>query len=356
MLRTTALYAAPNAATAAIEASPLRDGKHATSGMPRIHWMDEKAESTRMLSFVIPVKDEQESIVDLYCMISREVDATHSFEVIFVDDGSRDASWEVILELARTKPDHVRGLRFRRNSGKSAALSAGFEIARGSVVFTLDGDLQDDPHEIRRFLEKLDEGYDLVSGWKKVRHDPWHKVWPSRVFNWMISHLGGVPLHDHNCGFKCYRAEVAKSLSVYGDMHRMIPSLAAMQGYRSTEIEVLHHPRRHGRSKYGVGRMLRGFFDMLTIYFLKNFSERPAHFCGAAAIFLAVLGVFVCCGVPLVRAHWAGLVAAGTGAALLASAPVVWTLGLVAELLNGSGVRQRKLPICEDTHRLWPCT
>jgi glycosyltransferase involved in cell wall biosynthesis len=303
------------------------------------------------LSFVIPIKDEQDSIMDLYCLIEREVDDEMAFEVIFVDDGSRDGSWEVVSELALAKPDHVRGIRFRRNSGKAAALSAGFQAARGTVVFTLDGDLQDDPQEIRRFLAKLDEGYDLVSGWKKVRHDPWHKVWPSRLFNRMISRLGGVALHDHNCGFKCYRAEVAKSLAVYGDLHRMIPSLAAMQGYRSTEIEVLHHPRLNGRSKYGVGRFLRGFFDMFTIYFLRHFSERPAHFCGGVGAVLMFMGLTLFCGVPLATAEWPRLVAVGFGAAFIAAAPVVWMLGFIAELLNRTGVRSRKLPICDDTHR-----
>ncbi|MCE9553290.1 MAG: glycosyltransferase family 2 protein [Planctomycetes bacterium] len=340
------LSPAPKASPVAVSAT--QQGKREFDAIRRR--TDDAPVVSRMLSFVIPIKDEQDSIVDLYCLIEREVEANSAFEVIFVDDGSRDGSWEMISELALAKPDHVRGIRFRRNAGKAAALSAGFQSARGSVVFTLDGDLQDDPHEIRRFLAKLDEGYDLVSGWKKVRHDPWHKVWPSRVFNRMISHLGGVPLHDHNCGFKCYRAEVAKNLAVYGDLHRMIPSLAAMQGYRSTEIEVLHHPRLHGTSKYGVGRFLRGFFDMLTIYFLRHFSERPAHFCGGVGAVMLLMGIILFCGVPLAGAESPRLAAVGMGAALLAATPVIWTLGFIAELLNRSTLhRQRKLPICEDT-------
>ncbi|MCE9548033.1 MAG: glycosyltransferase family 2 protein [Planctomycetia bacterium] len=309
----------------------------------------------RTLSFVIPIKDEQDSILDLYAMIEQEVAEARDFEIIFIDDGSNDASWQVITELARANPHHVRGLRFRRNVGKAAALSAGFRSARGSVVFTLDGDLQDDPREIRRFLEKLDEGFDLVSGWKKVRHDPWHKVWPSRVFNRMISRLGGVPLHDHNCGFKCYKAEVAKSLAVYGDLHRMIPSLAALQGYRSTEIEVLHHPRRHGISKYGVGRILRGFFDMFTIYFLRHFSERPAHFCGGVGVIMLACGLFFLGGSAVAGEGMLRMTAVGIGAALLAAAPAIWTLGCIAELLNRSGLqRTRELPICEDTQGYVP--
>ena len=341
-------------ATEAINGKQHHNGTNGASRSPARHLPEAPSAtngSSRMLSFVIPVKDEQDSIVDLYCLIEREVEVTCAFEVIFIDDGSRDDSWNVISELAHAKPDHVRGIRFRRNSGKAAALNAGFQLARGAVVFTLDGDLQDDPHEIHRFLQKLDEGFDIVSGWKKIRHDPWHKVWPSRVFNRMISRLGGVSLHDHNCGFKCYRAEVAKNLSVYGELHRMIPSLAAMQGYRSTEIEVLHHPRVHGQSKYGVRRFLRGFFDMLTIYFLRHFSERPAHFCGGVGGLMLGMGLLFFAGLAI-AGDAPRMAVVGIGAALVAAAPVVWTLGFIAELLNRSGLhRQRELPICEDTHR-----
>jgi len=348
----TALSAVVDTTDTAVNATQTHREEFMVNRLHGGHRAEGKSTPSRMLSFIIPVKDEQDSILDLYCLIEGELDPNSSFEVIFIDDGSRDASWEVISELALAKPEHVRGMRFRRNSGKSAALSAGFQAARGNVIFTLDGDLQDDPREISRFLEKIDEGYDLVSGWKKVRHDPWHKVWPSRVFNRMISRLGGVTLHDHNCGFKCYRADVAKSLTVYGDLHRMIPSLAAMQGFRSTEIEVLHHPRLHGSSKYGVGRFLRGFFDMLTIYFLRHFSERPAHFCGGVGVTLLIMGLVLFCGAPLASAELARLVAVGVGTALIGAAPVIWTLGFVAELLNRSGLqKQRKLPICEDTHR-----
>ncbi len=173
------------------------------------------------------------------------------------------------------------GSRFRQNCGKAAALTAGFRAASGAVIFTLDADLQDDPDEIHRFLEKLGEGFDLVSGWKKVRHDPWHKVLPSRVFNQMLSHFSGVKLHDHNCGFKCYRAEVAKSLTLHGEMHRMVPALSAIGGFKSTEIVVRHHPRVHGVSKYGFERYIRGFMDMVTVGFLRKYRERPSHFLGA---------------------------------------------------------------------------
>jgi FixJ family two-component response regulator len=244
-----------------------------------------------LVSFVIPLKDEEQSLRELFTRIASEMDALRlDYEIIFVDDGSVDGSWRVVQELARKHPGTVAACRFRRNSGKAQALAAGFQAARGDVVFTLDADLQDDPKEIPRFLEKLKEGYDIVSGWKRKRFDPWHKVLPSRVFNKMLSKLVGVDLHDHNCGFKCYRAEVVKNVTLYGEMHRMIPSLASIKGYRSAEIEVEHHARVHGVSKYGVKRFLRGFMDMQTVYFLKNFRERPLHFMGGLAVALLLAG------------------------------------------------------------------
>ena len=244
-----------------------------------------------LVSFVIPLKDEEESLRELFSRIATEMVALAlDYEVIFVDDGSTDGSWQIIEELAAAHPAIVSACRFRRNSGKAQALAAGFQAARGDVVFTLDADLQDDPKEIPRFLEKLKEGCDIVSGWKRKRHDPWHKVLPSRVFNKLLSRLVGVSLHDHNCGFKCYRGEVVKNVALYGEMHRMIPSLASIKGYRSTEIEVEHHARVHGASKYGVKRFLRGFMDMQTVWFLKNFRERPLHLLGGIAIAMLLAG------------------------------------------------------------------
>ncbi len=244
-----------------------------------------------LVSFVIPLKDEEGSLRELFARISAEMKTLAlDFEVIFVDDGSTDGSWQIIEELAAAQPAVVSACRFRRNSGKAQALAAGFQAARGDVVFTLDADLQDDPKEIARFLAKLGEGFDIVSGWKRKRHDPWHKVLPSRVFNKMLSRLVGVSLHDHNCGFKCYRGEVVKNVTLYGEMHRMIPSLASIKGYRSTEIEVEHHARVHGVSKYGVKRFLRGFMDMQTVYFLKNFRERPLHLLGGMAMAMLLIG------------------------------------------------------------------
>ena len=236
-----------------------------------------QAEAKIDYSFVIPVKDEEATLSELCGRIREQFGPEIRVEIIFVDDGSTDRSWKEIKCLSEENRGAVRGLRFRRNAGKAAVLTAGFRASKGRIIFTMDADLQDDPKEVHRFLAKLNEGYDLVSGWKRVRHDPWHKVLPSRVFNWMLSTLSRTRLHDHNCGFKCYRAAVPKGLTLYGELHRMIPALAAIDGYRAAELEVEHHPRRHGGSKYGFERYLRGLMDMLTVSFFRRYRERPAH-------------------------------------------------------------------------------
>jgi glycosyltransferase involved in cell wall biosynthesis len=252
-----------------------------------------------VISVVIPVFNERDSLPALYAEIAGVMrSAQLDLEVLFVDDGSRDGSWQVITELARQHAE-VHGIRFRRNFGKAAALSAGFHAARGDIIFTLDADLQDDPAEIPRFLAMLDEGkvderLDVISGWKRVRLDPWHKVWPSRVFNLMVSWLTSVHLHDHNCGMKCYRAEVFREVRLYGELHRFIPVLAAARGFRVGEIDINHRPRRFGRSKYGVRRFIKGFLDLLTVKFLTGFGQRPQHVLGGLGLvsfFLGVLGL-----------------------------------------------------------------
>ncbi|HUY35522.1 MAG TPA: glycosyltransferase family 2 protein [Pirellulales bacterium] len=243
-----------------------------------------------MLSIVIPVYNEAESLETL-CRELDEVARAEGYElqVIFVDDGSTDGSWQAIRRLAAADP-RVRGIRFRRNFGKAAALAAGFAAARGELVMTLDADLQDDPAEIPNFLARVGEDLDVVSGWKQVRHDPWHKVWPSRVFNGMVSRLTGVRLHDHNCGMKCYRREVLAEVRLYGELHRFVPVLAHARGFRVGEIAISHRPRRFGRSKYGVGRFVKGFLDLLTVKFLTGFGQRPQHALGAVGLGFFVLG------------------------------------------------------------------
>ncbi|HEY7428837.1 MAG TPA: glycosyltransferase family 2 protein [Gemmataceae bacterium] len=251
-----------------------------------------------MISVVIPVFNERDSLPALYAEIAGVTrSAPLDLEVLFVDDGSRDGSWQVIAELAREHAE-VHGIRFRRNFGKAAALSAGFRAAQGDIILTLDADLQDDPAEIPRFLAMLGEGkegerLDVISGWKRVRLDPWHKVWPSRVFNLMVSWLTGVYLHDHNCGMKCYRAEVFREVRLYGELHRFIPVLAAARGFRVGEIEINHRPRRFGRSKYGVRRFIKGFLDLLTVKFLTGFGQRPQHLLGGLGIVSFLLGGLV---------------------------------------------------------------
>jgi len=248
-----------------------------------------------MLTFVIPVYNEMESLRALHQELC-EVATEHNYEieVLLIDDGSKDGSWDVIKELA-SADERVRGIRFRRNFGKAAALSAGFEAASGDLVFTLDADLQDDPHEIPRFIEELGKGYDVISGWKQVRHDPWHKVGPSRVFNWLVGQLTGVKLHDHNCGFKCYRHEVLQEVRIYGELHRFVPVLAAAKGWGVSEVVVNHRARKFGYSKYGVSRIVKGFLDLLTVYFLTGFKERPQHLLGTLGIlsfFIGSIGLF----------------------------------------------------------------
>ncbi len=243
-----------------------------------------------MISIVIPVYNEKESLE----VLRDEIDAVGrqanlELEILFVDDGSTDGSWEVIRQLSE-KDQRVRGIRFRRNFGKAAALSAGFREIRGNPVVTLDGDLQDNPKEIPRLLAAMDQGVDVVSGWKRVRRDPWHKVGPSRVFNLLVSWLTGVWLHDHNCGMKCYRNPIFKEVRLYGELHRFIPVLAAARGYKVGEIEIDHRPRRFGHSKYGVHRFVKGFLDLLTVKFLTGYGQRPQHLLGTIGLLAFALG------------------------------------------------------------------
>ncbi len=236
------------------------------------------------LSIVIPVLNEADSLAELHGQID-QVAKEHSLdlEIIFVDDGSRDRSWKEIRQLAKKDP-RVRGLRFRRNFGKAAGLTAGIRAARGDLIFMMDADLQDDPAEIPNFLAKLGEGFDVVNGWKVRRLDPWHKVYPSIVFNWLVARLTGLELHDHNCGLKLFKAEVGREIRLYGELHRFIPVLANARGFRVTEVAVNHRVRKHGESKYGMRRFLRGFLDLITVTFLTGYGQRPQHMLGAAGV------------------------------------------------------------------------
>ncbi|MFO7906730.1 MAG: glycosyltransferase family 2 protein [Planctomycetota bacterium] len=254
-----------------------------------------------LLSIVIPVYNEEDSLEELHAELAEVASGQgYQMEMVFVDDGSTDSSWTVLQQLAR-KDSRVRGIQFRRNFGKASALMAGFEAAQGSVVFTMDADLQDDPREIPRFLAQLDQGLDVISGWKQTRHDPWHKVGPSRVFNWLVGVMTGVRLHDHNCGFKCYRGEVVKELHLYGEMHRFVPVLAASRGWKIGEIVVHHRARQFGQSKYGVSRIIKGFLDLLTVSFLTDYGQRPQHVLGSIGLLCFGAGVL---GITVLTGGW----------------------------------------------------
>jgi dolichol-phosphate mannosyltransferase len=239
------------------------------------------------ISVVIPVHNEQDDVEELARRISSQLKV--SYEIVFVDDGSTDATWQRLRAIA--DPPRIQAIRFRRNFGKAAGLMAGFAASRGSLVFTMDGDLQDDPAEIPRFLAKLEEGYDVIAGYKRKRHDPLNKVIASRLFNFVVRKLTRVNLHDMNCGFKLYRGEVARGVRIYGELHRFIPALAAAEGYRISEIEVQHHARQHGKSKYGISRLFKGFVDLITVLLITTYRTRPAHGFGWAALASMALSV-----------------------------------------------------------------
>ncbi len=303
-----------------------------------------------MITAVIPVYNEEESLAQLHAELSEVAQQNdYELEIVFVDDGSSDGSWEEIERLAREDP-RVQGIRFRRNFGKAAALSAGFEAARGELIFTLDADLQDDPREMPRFLEQIEAGRDVVSGWKKRRHDPWHKVGPSRIFNWLVSRLTGVRLHDHNCGFKCYRREIFDEVQLYGELHRFVPVLASARGWKVGEVVVNHRARQFGYSKYGFRRFIKGFLDLFTVYFLTGYAQRPQHLLGTLGLISFVLGGFgmgvltawwgisrVVATIDPIHLHERAIFYYSMGAMLLGAQFV--TSGILAEMITASHMR-----------------
>ena len=245
------------------------------------------------LSIVIPLFNEEDNLEPLYRELKSVLgQSEQSYEIIFVDDGSTDRSTAILETLCRND-DSVTMLEFRRNFGKAMALSAGFREARGSIVITLDADLQDNPVEIPRFVERIREGYDLVSGWKQCRKDPLSKTLPSRIFNGVVSRTTGLPLHDFNCGFKAYSRSLVDSLHIYGELHRYIPALAFGDGFRVTEISVDHRPRIHGKSKYGLERFTRGMLDLLTVVFLTRYMKKPLHLFGSIGLLSIGLGLTI---------------------------------------------------------------
>ena len=232
-----------------------------------------------MISIVIPVFNERESLHELYSEINRSIKEYDDWEIIFIDDGSSDGSSEKIIDIS-LKDSKVKLIKFYRNFGKSAALAEGFKFANGDIIITMDADLQDDPAEIPNLISKINEGFDLVSGWKKIRHDPWSKTFPSKIFNFFTRLLTGVKIHDFNCGLKAYKSSVIKSIEIFGGRHRYIPAIAGQKKFTISEIIVNHRPRKFGFTKYGGSRIFHGFFDLLTILFLNKYTQKPLHFFG----------------------------------------------------------------------------
>ena len=251
------------------------------------------APSGPFVSIVVPLLNEDESLGELYAQIlAAMAPLAKPFEVIFVDDGSTDNSFSVLQEM-HARDHRVKVVQFRRNFGKSAALSVGFHEARGEYVVTMDADLQDDPAEIPGLIEMLNQGYDLVSGWKKKRHDPLSKTIPSKLANSVTAMMTGIPIHDMNCGLKAYRQEVVKGVNVYGELHRYIPALAHWAGFRVGEKVVNHRPRQYGRTKFGIGRFSRGFLDLLTVLFTTRYIRRPLHLFGVWGIISFLIGIVI---------------------------------------------------------------
>ncbi len=308
------------------------------------------AEEQPMLSIVIPLLNEAESLAELTERIVSEVASRFSLEIIFVDDGSTDVSWSEIKRLRLTYP-FVRGVQFRRNYGKSTALQQGFRLAKGRYIATMDADLQDDSAEIPAMIDQLESlDLDMVSGWKQVRHDPISKTIPSRFFNRVTSWISGIKLHDFNCGLKVYRREVIENLELYGEMHRYIPVLAKWEGFdRIGEKVVKHHPRKFGKTKFGLSRFLNGFLDLLTLVFMHVYFSKPMHFFGTLGVVFSGLGTVITAYLVYMRVFHMEFLSNRPlllfGILLLLLGLQFFSIGFLGEMLNKSRSRERKVNI-----------
>jgi glycosyltransferase involved in cell wall biosynthesis len=316
----------------------------------------ETADLRPRISIVIPALNESESLPELERRIRETLQPTDPYEIVFVDDGSTDDSWAVMQRLA-SGDSRIHAVRLRKNFGKAMGLSAGFSRARGEIVIMMDADLQDDPAELPKFIAKIEAGFDVVVGWKVKRLDPANRLVLTRIFNATVRIVTGVKLHDMNCGFKAYRRDVVKTIPIYGDLFRFIPALAQWEGFRVTEVPVTHHSRKHGKSRYGIERILRGFFDLLSVMFLTKYSRRPMHLFGAIGLLMGAVGLGIDSYLSILwlTGHKIGdrplLV---LGSLLIMLGIQFFSMGFIVEFLtymNQKRMRARDLPIREEVFR-----
>lgn len=302
------------------------------------------------ISLVIPLYNEEGSLLELYAQIEKIfTDQKISYEIWFVDDGSTDNSLEILKELNR-KNKNIKILSFQKNYGKSAALCEGFRNAGGDIVVTMDADLQDDPNEIPRLIEMINSGYDLVSGWKKKRHDPITKTIPSKLFNFATAVLTGIKIHDFNCGLKAYRKKVIKEITVYGELHRYLPVLAHWRGYKVGELVVKHHPRKYGKTKFGARRFLSGFFDLFTVLFLTRYRQKPLHLFGFFGLLSFFAGFLISLYLTILWLEGKGIghrPLLFLGVLLIIVGMQSFSIGLIGEMITNSGDDDRIYSIKE---------
>ena len=325
--------------------APALTGPSSVTAEEAVEGTIESCTADPEVTVLVPVYNEEGSVVELRDRVARVFeDLGQTFEIVFVDDGSGDATPELIRGMHQ-EDQRVRLVRFRRNFGKAAAISAGVDHCRGRIVITMDGDLQDVPEEIPRMLEKLEsEGLDLVSGWKRHRRDPWTKRVPSRLFNWVTGRLAQMDLHDFNCGFKVYRREVLEEVAIYGELHRYIPVLASRRGFRVGELAVEHEPRRHGSSKYGWDRFYKGLLDLLTVLFITKYTRRPLHLFGTIGLLAIGAGLAINSYLAILWFHDHPLSNRPLllfGVLLMIVGLQVLTTGLIGEMITFKNFRRR---------------
>ncbi|RNC79408.1 MAG: glycosyltransferase [Balneola sp.] len=304
------------------------------------------------ISVVVPLFNEAESLPELEQAIESSLKGKYSYEIIFVDDGSTDESWKVIKSLGE-KGEYIKGISFRNNQGKSVALQSGFEAASGKYVITMDADLQDDPQEVPEMVKMLEEGFDLVSGWKKERFDPISKTIPSKFFNFVTSSATGIKLHDFNCGLKAYKSDVVKNIYLYGELHRYVPMLAKKEGFNAiTEKIVKHHPRKYGSTKFGLSRFINGFLDLITILFVQRYLQKPMHFFGSIGILLLAVGGVINIYMAVLRLVFNMGIGSRPllflGILLMVLGVQFFSTGLLGELINIHHVEKKKPGIKES--------